>query len=71
MISQHAHVSRHATSAELEFLQRFFDDLCEREKLAKNTPSAKKKAALLVELYEHGIRDKRQLAAILSGRTFP
>ncbi|WP_158693439.1 hypothetical protein [Neorhizobium alkalisoli] len=53
-------------------LQRVFDQILNRRAIAQETEAASRIAADLISLFQHGIRDERQLLAMLSGtKNFP
>lgn len=52
--------------AELQMLQRVFDDACDRKDLRKAGRDAEDMAATIVGLYENGLREEQQLVARLA-----
>ncbi len=53
---------------DLAMLQDIFDDLCRQRGLEKNTPAASNLAADLIDLFQLGVQDARELETILSSR---
>ena len=51
--------------AELAMLQRVLDEACESRNVSKKSCDARNMAALLVELYAHGVRQEHQLSAMV------
>lgn len=51
---------------ELAMLQRIFDNACESRDLNKTGLDAENLAAMLVQLFEHGIRKEHQLSALVA-----
>lgn len=47
--------------SELAFLQRFFDDVCTERGLAGGSLAANNLAAQIIQLYQQGVRDVREL----------
>ena len=57
---------------DLAMLEGALDEILLRRAVAKDTDAASRIAVDLISLFQHGIRDKRQLLAMLSGtRNFP
>jgi hypothetical protein len=50
---------------ELAMLQRVFDFVCETRSLGRESSDATHVAAYLVDLYERGVRQERQLMAMV------
>lgn len=55
----------HISPAELQMLQRVFDNACDRKDLRKAGRDAEDLAAAIVGLYENGLREELQLVARL------
>jgi hypothetical protein len=55
----------HISPAELQMLQRVFDNACDRKDLRKAGPHAEDMAATIVGLFENGLREEQLLAARL------
>ncbi|MFB9949492.1 hypothetical protein ACFFP0_11570 [Rhizobium puerariae] len=47
--------------SELAFLKRFFDDLCTERGLAGGSLAANDLAAQIIQLYQQGVRDEKDL----------
>ncbi|MDR6817311.1 hypothetical protein J2X76_002484 [Neorhizobium sp. 2083] len=47
--------------SELAFLQRLFDDICAERGLPTGGPVASTLAAQIIQLYQQGVRDPREL----------
>jgi|GEM_PF-670232 len=67
MIQNHAPTASAMTADELHSLQKTFDAICEQRGLIKGSSSAANVARELVDLYQSGIRDRRQLVSMLTG----
>lgn len=52
---------------ELAFLQRFFNDLCVERGLAGGSLAASDLAARIIQLYQHGVRDEKDLQGHIDG----
>lgn len=71
MLEKHVRPATPIEPEELTILQEVFDKICERRGIRKNTEAAERAAADLIDLYQHGIRNERQLLVMLSGDKFP
>ena len=71
MLERHVHITSSIKPGELGMLQRVFDEILMRRGIAEETDAASQVAVDLISLFQHGIRDERQLLAMLSGRSFP
>lgn len=72
MLQNHHPSAAGMDADDLQMLQGVFDTVCERRGIAKNTAPATDVAADLISMFQHGIRRKDQLLAVLSGtRDFP
>jgi hypothetical protein len=55
--------------SELAFLQRFFDDVCAERGLTGGSPAANDLAAQIIQLYQQGVREVRDLQVHLDPDT--
>ena len=53
---------------DLAFLKRFFDGICAERGLAGESPAASNLAAQIIQLYQQGIRNEKDLEMQLDGR---
>ncbi|MDO1582515.1 hypothetical protein [Rhizobium oryzicola] len=51
---------------ELSMLQQLFETIANRRRLDKRSTQAVELAALIINLYEHGVRREEQLRALLA-----
>ncbi|OHV77241.1 hypothetical protein [Rhizobium sp. LCM 4573] len=69
------HLVQHAiaiTPADLAMLESVLEEILTRRGIAKGTDAASRIAVDLLDLFQHGIRNKQQLLAMLSGtKNFP
>jgi|TARA_R110002012_G_scaffold155562_2_gene316450 hypothetical protein len=57
---------------DLELLQRVFENACARRGIVGEAPQAAELAAMLIDLFQCGIRGEKQLLTMLSGlKSFP
>lgn len=52
--------------ADLRLIEGVLDEACERRGLSRTGPEAEFIAAELVELFAYGVREKRELGALIS-----
>lgn len=71
MLERHAQILSPVEPHEMGMLQRVFDEILTARGIGEDTDTASQAAADLISLFQHGIRDERQLLAMLSGRSFP
>lgn len=57
--------------SELAFLKRFFDHLCAERGLAGGSLAANDLAAQIIQLYQQGVRDERDLQIRLNNGAMP
>jgi len=53
--------------SELAFLQRFFDGMCAERGVAGGSVAANNLAAHIIQLYQQGVRDEKDLQVQLEG----
>jgi hypothetical protein len=72
MLHRHVQLTFEIEPGELGMLQRVFDQILNRRAIVPESEAAGRIAADLIMLFQHGIRDERQLLAMLSGtKNFP
>ena len=57
--------------SELAFLKRFFDDVCAERGVPGGSHAANDLAAQIIHLYQHGVRDEKDLQIQLESAAFP
>ncbi|TWF58212.1 hypothetical protein FHW37_10115 [Neorhizobium alkalisoli] len=65
MLQEHLHHLPPLTSDDLATLQEVFDQVCKKKSLKKMSQEAEDMAATIVQHYQHGVRDPRQLLRLL------
>ncbi len=65
MLLKHVQVLDPVEPEEMEMLQRVFDQACNVRGFRKQTPEAVDLARLIMNLCQHGIRQERQLIAMV------
>lgn len=65
MLLDHVAILEPIEPEELDMLQRVFDNICEMRHFRKKTDEAVELAAMVMNLYQHGIRDEQQLLAMI------
>lgn len=64
---EHAPASVNLMPSELEMLQGIFDQICQLRRIGPESAAAGVVARRLIDLFQHGIRNERQLLVMLSG----
>lgn len=65
VMSNRSHRHDPVDPIELAMLQRVFDSICTTRSLSKGSPDAEQMAAVLVDLFAHGIRSEHHLTTMV------